>query len=67
VTFAKDAAGFLTELRRRVDDYFTRTGKSRNDSWQMYLKSAIVLIVLTASYVLLVFVAATSGSTRRRR
>jgi linoleoyl-CoA desaturase len=59
VTFAKDAAGFLTELRRRVDDYFTRTGKSRNDSWQMYLKSAIVLIVLTASYVLLIFVAET--------
>jgi linoleoyl-CoA desaturase len=59
VTFAKDAAGFLTELRRRVDEYFDRTGKGRKDSWQMYLKSAIVLVVMTASYVLLVFFAQT--------
>jgi linoleoyl-CoA desaturase len=59
VTFAKDAAGFLTELRRRVEDYFARTGEAKTDSWQMYLKSAIILIVLTASYVLLVFFAET--------
>ena len=59
VTFAKDAAGFLTELRRRVDDYFRRTGKSTNDCWQMYLKSAVILAVFAASYVLLVFVART--------
>jgi linoleoyl-CoA desaturase len=57
VTFAKDAAGFLTELRRGVEDYFARTGKGKTDSWQMYLKSAIVLTVLAASYVLLVVVA----------
>jgi linoleoyl-CoA desaturase len=57
VTFGQDAAGFLTELRRRVDDYFRRTGQSRNDCWQMYLKSAVVLTALAASYVLLVFAA----------
>jgi len=59
VTFAKDAAGFLTELRKRVDDYFQRTGKGTTDSWQMYLKSAIILTSCVASYVLLVFVAQT--------
>ena len=32
--FAKDSAGFLTELKRRVDAYFQRTGKSKNDCWQ---------------------------------
>src|SRR4051794_27890492 len=55
VTFGKDAAGFLTELRQRVDEYFARTGKSRNDCWQMYLKSAIILAVCAGGYVLLVF------------
>ena len=59
VTFAKDAAGFLTELRRRMNDYFQRTGKGTRDCWQMYLKSGIILISCAASYVLLVFVAKT--------
>jgi linoleoyl-CoA desaturase len=59
VTFAKDAAGFLTEVRRRVDEYFDRTGKGRKDSWPMYLKTVIILSVLSASYVLLVFFAQT--------
>lgn len=59
VTFGKDAAGFLTELRRRVDDYFVRTGKRKTDSWQMYLKTAVILAALVSSYVLLVFVAET--------
>jgi linoleoyl-CoA desaturase len=59
VTFSKDAAGFLIELRRRVDDYFRRTGKSRNGGWPMYLKSAIILTTFAASYVMLVFVAQT--------
>ena len=60
VTFAKDAAGFLTELRRRVDDYFARTGEAetrlagrctsrRRSSWSSWPRS----------YVLLVFVAET--------
>jgi linoleoyl-CoA desaturase len=59
VTFAKDASGFLIELRRRVEDYFQRTGKAKTDSWQMYLKSVVILTVLVASYVLLVFFAQT--------
>src|SRR6185436_5727576 len=59
VIFSKDAAGFLTELRRRVDDYFLRTGKSRNGGWRMYLKSAIILTAFAASYLMLVFEAQT--------
>jgi linoleoyl-CoA desaturase len=53
--FAKDSAGFLPELKRRVDDYFARTGKSRNDCWQMYLKSAVLLTWFAASYIALIF------------
>ncbi len=55
--FAKDSAGYLTELKRRVDDYFVRTGKSPNDCWQMYLKTAIIMTWFIGSYVALVFFA----------
>ena len=55
--FAKDSAGFLIDLKRRVDGYFQRTGKSKNDNWQMYLKTAIILTWLATSYTLLVFFA----------
>ena len=51
--------GFQVELRRRVDEYFRSTGRRQRDCWQMYLKTAILLVCLAASYVLLVFVAQT--------
>jgi len=49
--------GFQVELRRRVDEYFRTTGLPQRDCWQMYLKTAILLGLLAASYALLVFVA----------
>jgi linoleoyl-CoA desaturase len=55
--FAKDTAGFLNELKRRVADYFAATGKRANDCWQMYLKTAIILAWFFGSYIALVFVA----------
>jgi linoleoyl-CoA desaturase len=55
--FAKDSAGFLNALKARVDAYFVRTGKSPNDCWQMYLKSAIIMTWFVSSYVALVFFA----------
>lgn len=53
--FAKDSAGFLTALKQRVDAYFQTTGKSKNDCWQMYLKSFIILTWFATSYIALVF------------
>jgi linoleoyl-CoA desaturase len=50
--------GFQVELRRRVDHYFKSTGRQERDCWQMYLKSAIILIWFASSYFLLVFVSA---------
>src|SRR5437867_198433 len=58
VKFASDA-GFQKEVRRRVDEYFRSTGRRQRDCPQMYLKTAILLAFLAASYVLLVFVAQT--------
>ncbi|HEX9843739.1 MAG TPA: acyl-CoA desaturase [bacterium] len=49
--------GFQIELRRRVDEFFSRTGKSRRDALQMYIKAGVVLLWFAVSYALLVFVA----------
>lgn len=58
VKFGSDP-GFLSEVRRRVDEYFRRTGRRQRDCPRMYLKTAIFLAWLVTSYVLLVFVAQT--------
>lgn len=49
---------FLPELRRRVDQYFTSSGRRPRDCPSMYLKTALILGWLGASYVALVFLAA---------
>lgn len=54
--FDKDTA-FQSELRRRVNEYFQTTGRSKRGGWQMHVKTAIILCLFVASYVLLVFVA----------
>jgi linoleoyl-CoA desaturase len=56
LVFDNDTA-FQGELRRRVDEYFQNTGRSRRGGWPMYVKTAIILCLFAASYVLLVFVA----------
>ncbi len=56
--FGNDTA-FQLELRRRVEEYFRTTGRRQRDCWQMYLKTAILLVGFAGSYLLLVFVAQT--------
>src|SRR5438128_2282318 len=58
VKFAGET-GFLHEVRRRVDDYFRKSGRRQRDCQQMYLKTAIILTCCAASYIGLVFVAGT--------
>jgi linoleoyl-CoA desaturase len=57
VTFGRDDQ-FNQEVRRRVDQYFARVRRKPRDCAQMYLKTAVVLGWLAASYTLLVFFAA---------
>ena len=52
--FPSDSA-FYVELRRRVDEYFATTGRSKRDCRPMYRKTAIILSWFAASYCLLVF------------
>ncbi|MGE5506178.1 MAG: fatty acid desaturase family protein [Actinomycetota bacterium] len=54
--FASDLT-FQKALTRRVDEYFATTGRRRRDCWQLYLKTAIILVCFVTLYWLLVFVA----------
>jgi linoleoyl-CoA desaturase len=56
--FDNDSA-FQVALRRRVEEYFRTTGRRQRDCWQMYLKTAILLVGFAGSYLLLVLVAQT--------
>jgi linoleoyl-CoA desaturase len=58
LTFAADR-GFHGEVKRRVLGYFEQTGLSPRDGPRMYLKTAVLLLWFAASYLLLVFAAAT--------
>jgi linoleoyl-CoA desaturase len=54
--FDKNAA-FQNELRRRVEEYFSRTGLPKRGGGRMYAKTAILVCCFAASYLLLVFAA----------
>lgn len=50
---------FQRELRRRVEAYFKQSGQKQRGGARIYLKTALILATFVASYVLLVFFAAT--------
>ncbi len=50
---------FQTALRQRVDELFLQPGLRKRDCWQMYLKSAVILVTFAVAWWLLVFVADT--------
>ncbi|HLN27546.1 MAG TPA: acyl-CoA desaturase, partial [Gemmataceae bacterium] len=50
---------FHRELRQRVDRYFSYTGRRQRDCPQMYLKTALLVGWLAASYVVLLLFAGT--------
>jgi linoleoyl-CoA desaturase len=56
LTFGRDNV-FQKELRRRVEDYFLKSGRRQRDCPAMYLKTTIILTVFTGLYLLLVFLA----------
>jgi linoleoyl-CoA desaturase len=58
ITYAGDD-GFHAEIKRRVNEYFSRTGLSPHGGWRMILKTATILLWFAASYILLIFGATT--------
>ena len=53
------SSDFQIELRRRIDEFFQSTGRRQRDCPQMYVKTAILLVLFAAFYAVLVFVAQT--------
>jgi len=51
--FAGNSA-FQLELRRRIDEFFERTGRRRRDCGMLYLKSILLLTAFAGVYVLLI-------------
>jgi len=47
--------GFHTALRENVDKYFQSVKRSKNGDWRMHLKTAIIILVVVVSYIVLVF------------
>ncbi|TVM01689.1 MAG: acyl-CoA desaturase, partial [Candidatus Brocadia sp. WS118] len=50
--------GFKNTLKERVDQYFDEKKIPKTGNWRMFLKTAIILLWLAVSYVLLLFFSA---------
>jgi linoleoyl-CoA desaturase len=46
---------FYSELRQRVDLYFSKNNLKHTGNWKMYLKTIIIIIMFFTSYISLVF------------
>jgi linoleoyl-CoA desaturase len=53
--FATVHAGFHTELKRRINDYFDQTGKAPTGDIRLYFKAVVLTVSFVAVYVNLVF------------
>ena len=46
---------YYSELRKRVELYFSENGFTQSGNWKMYLKTVVILILFIGSYISLVF------------
>ena len=46
---------YYSELRKRVEDYFTNKNINHAGNWKMYLKTFLILTLFVGSYISLVF------------
>jgi linoleoyl-CoA desaturase len=53
--FATQKQSFHTELKKRINDYFTSSEISTTGNYKLYLKAAVLLIGFSATYIHLVF------------
>ncbi|MCW3112900.1 MAG: acyl-CoA desaturase [Segetibacter sp.] len=53
--FATQKQSFHSELKRRINDYFTESNLSTTGNYKLYTKAAILLVGFTITYVHLVF------------
>ena len=53
--FVQLKPSFHTELKKRISQYFEKTGKSTAGNYKLWVKAGILIIVLLALYIHLVF------------
>jgi linoleoyl-CoA desaturase len=53
--FIQPRPSFHTELKKRISQYFEKTGKSTSGNYKLWTKAAILVVVLFALYIHLVF------------
>jgi len=53
--FPKIPVSFHGELKKRIADYFKQKGKPQTGNFKLYLKAAILIVLLVSTYVHLVF------------
>ena len=54
ISFTKTSE-YYSELRKRVESYFSNNGLQRTGTWKMYLKTTVILALFAGSYVTLMF------------
>ena len=53
--FANTGSSFHVELKKRINQYFTATGKETTGGWRLVSKAIFFIVVMIASYITLVF------------
>jgi linoleoyl-CoA desaturase len=53
--FASVSGSFHTELKKRINDYFDKRGKSTTGNYKLYLKASILIIAFLSVYTHLLF------------
>jgi linoleoyl-CoA desaturase len=53
--FASVSGSFHTELKKRINDYFAKRGKSTTGNYKLYLKASILIIAFLSVYTHLLF------------
>src|SRR5689334_319677 len=53
--FPTQQKSFHSELKRRINEYFTQKGISPAGNYKLYIKAVILILGFTATYIHLVF------------
>jgi len=53
--FHTSSASFHTELKKRINEYFTQTGQSTTGNYKLWGKAILLLLLYVAAYIHLVF------------
>ena len=56
IQFERDKSQFMSALRKNVNDYFKEKGISTKGNWKMVVKSAVMLSIYIAPFILMLLI-----------